>query len=97
MAISNGKETICETGYIYGVVADDVRGENGFGFDEIFELEDGRTLAELTNEEKNKISARKVALEKLRERLLKREIEWFFIKKKEIKLKKSLSFFISLW
>ena len=33
--------------------------ENGFGFDEIFELEDGRTLAEISSEEKNIISARK--------------------------------------
>lgn len=37
-----------------------------FGFDEIFELQDGRTLAELSSEEKNKISARKKAIEKLK-------------------------------
>ena len=43
------------------------RGNNGFGFDEIFELEDGKTLAELSNEEKNNISSRKIALEKLKE------------------------------
>ena len=34
-------------------------GDNGFGFDEIFELPNGKTLAELSQEEKNKISARK--------------------------------------
>ena len=50
-------------------LSDGNRTENGFGFDEIFELEDGRTLAELPNEEKNEISARKKALEKLREKL----------------------------
>ena len=34
------------------------RGTNGFGFDPIFELESGKTLAELTSEEKNITSAR---------------------------------------
>lgn len=70
IAISNGKNTICELGIIEGYVAEDVRGNNGFGFDEIFELENGKTLAELTDEEKNEISARKVALEKIRNKLL---------------------------
>ena len=36
--------------------------KTGFGFDEIFETKEGKTLAELTEEEKNKISARKQAL-----------------------------------
>ena len=35
--------------------------------DEIFELEDGRTLAELSSEEKNEISARKKSLEIIKE------------------------------
>lgn len=70
MALSNGKETICEIGKIDGYVAEEVRGENGFGFDEIFELESGKTLAELTQEEKNEISARKIALEKIRKKIL---------------------------
>ena len=65
IAISDGNHTICKTGYIEGYVAEHIKGENGFGFDEIFELEDGRTLAQLTPEEKNKISARKIALEKI--------------------------------
>lgn len=70
MAISNGKETFCEIGKIEGFVAEEVRGENGFGFDEIFELENGKTLAEIPQEEKNTISARKIALEKLKQKLL---------------------------
>lgn len=37
------------------------RGTNGFGFDPIFELETGKTLAELTSEEKNITSARYLA------------------------------------
>lgn len=69
IALSDGKNTICELGIIDGFVAEEVRGENGFGFDEIFELENGKTLAELTQEEKNQISARKIALEKIKQKL----------------------------
>ena len=69
IALSDGNETISVEASIDGYVAKTPKGENGFGFDEIFELEDGRTLAELSNEEKNEISARRKALEKLREKL----------------------------
>ena len=69
IALSDGNETISVEASIDGYVAKTTKGENGFGFDEIFELEDGRTLAELSNEEKNEISARRKALEKLREKL----------------------------
>ena len=69
MALSDGEKTITAVGEIQGYVADAPRGENGFGFDEIFELEDGRTLAEISAEEKNQISARKKALENLKEKL----------------------------
>lgn len=66
IAISNGKESFCELGIVNGNVTKKPRGNNGFGFDEIFELENGKTLAELTDDEKNKISARKIALEKIK-------------------------------
>ena len=69
IAISDGTKTVYEIEEIIGYVAEDVRGTNGFGFDEIFELENGKTLAELSNEEKNKISARKKALEKIKIKL----------------------------
>ena len=72
IALSDGKHTICEIASIDGFVAKEIRGKNGFGFDEIFELENGKTLAELTQEEKNQISARKIALEKLKKRLLEK-------------------------
>ena len=75
IALSDGKETICEIGNIDGFVAEEVRGENGFGFDEIFELENGKTLAELSQEEKNEISARKIALESVKQKLIKKELE----------------------
>lgn len=45
-----------------GYVSTEVRGNNGFGFDEIFELENGLTLAEISTEEKLEISPRKNAL-----------------------------------
>ena len=70
IALSDGNETISVEASIDGYVAETTRGENGFGFDEIFELEDGKTLAELSNEEKNEISARRKALENLREKLI---------------------------
>ena len=70
MALSDGNKTISVEASIDGYVTETPRGENGFGFDEIFELEDGRTLAELLNEEKNEISARRKALEKLAEKVI---------------------------
>lgn len=73
IALSDGEKTVCKTGKINGFIAEMVRGENGFGFDEIFELETGKTLAELTKEEKNRISARKIALKKLKELIGKGE------------------------
>lgn len=72
IAISDGKDTISAVEYIEGHVAENVRGDNGFGFDEIFELSNGKTLAELSQEEKNEISARKKALESLKRKLNKK-------------------------
>ena len=69
MAISNGLETITSVEYLKGFVSEEPRGNNGFGFDEIFELENGKTLAELSDKEKNKISARKKSIQVLREKL----------------------------
>ena len=65
------EDTIVVRGEIEGKIPKEKRGENGFGFDSIFELENEKTLAELTNEEKNKVSSRKIALEKLKEKLEK--------------------------
>lgn len=69
IAISDSKNTIVAIGKIEGYVAESPRGNNGFGFDEIFELEDGRTLAEISEKEKNEISARKKALELLKSKI----------------------------
>ena len=66
------KEEIIQTkGEIVGKIAKAPRGENGFGFDSIFELENGKTLAEISKEEKNSISSRKIALENLKKQLTK--------------------------
>ena len=69
IAISNIKDTVTAEAYIEGYVAENVRGDNGFGFDEIFELENGKTLAELSQEEKKKIRKKKKALELLKIKL----------------------------
>lgn len=53
-------------GVIKGKITYRKRGNNGFGFDSIFELENGKTLAELEEYEKNNVSSRKIALEKLK-------------------------------
>lgn len=57
-------------GTLKGYIAQNKRGKNGFGFDEIFELENGKTLAEITQEEKNKISSRRKALDKLKDKII---------------------------
>ena len=54
-------------GIIKGRISYQKRGNNGFGFDSIFELENGKTLAELKDYEKNDVSSREIALEKLKE------------------------------
>ena len=56
-------------GVIKGKITYEKRGNNGFGFDPIFELDNGKTLAELKDYEKNNVSSRKIALEKLKKLL----------------------------
>ncbi|MCD6532368.1 RdgB/HAM1 family non-canonical purine NTP pyrophosphatase [bacterium] len=46
------------SGLVNGKIAAQPRGEGGFGYDPIFELPDGRTMAQLSPEEKNRISHR---------------------------------------
>lgn len=55
------------TGTCEGEIAEEQAGDNGFGYDPVFYLPDyGKTMAELTAEEKHRISHRGNALEKLR-------------------------------
>lgn len=70
IAYYDGKQFKIGKGILSGYIAGEAKGSNGFGFDEIFELEDGTTLAELNNEEKNKISSRKKALEEIKRQII---------------------------
>ncbi len=57
-------------GRVDGTIAFEERGENGFGYDPLFIVEDtGRTFSEMTEEEKNNVSHRARALRNLREKL----------------------------
>jgi XTP/dITP diphosphohydrolase len=56
---------VCE-----GMIAHAPRGSHGFGYDPIFQLPDGRTMAELTPDEKNQISHRAHAYQRLLPSLL---------------------------
>lgn len=56
----HGKEYILE-GAVEGRIAHDLKGENGFGYDPLFELPDGRRMAELSAEEKHQLSHRGIA------------------------------------
>lgn len=60
------EKTIFATGYCEGAIAQIPTGDNGFGYDPIF-VPTGyqKTMAELESEEKNQISHRKHAIEKL--------------------------------
>lgn len=71
IAYVDNENTIVVEGIIEGKISKEERGSNGFGFDSIFELKDGRTLAELSEKEKNDISSRRIALEKLKKQLHK--------------------------
>ena len=71
---STNKELWTE-GVIEGSIALGAIGTGGFGYDPVFKVEQtGKTFAEMTRREKNKISHRGVALEKMC-KLLKENIE----------------------
>ena len=67
----DGKEVIAE-GIVEGRIATTPRGTNGFGYDPVFIPADNpdRTLAEMTNKEKNAISARGRAFRELLKELM---------------------------
>lgn len=65
--------TLTTRGTIEGVIGYEEKGENGFGYDPIFYVpECGCTTAELSLEEKNRISHRGKALSMMKEELKKR-------------------------
>ena len=67
----DGNQELWTEGHIDGKIIDFPRGNSGFGYDPVFyipQLE--KTFAELSTEEKNKISHRGLALQKLRKILV---------------------------
>tara|TARA_B100000902_G_scaffold294457_1_gene281120 strand:- start:908 stop:1510 length:603 start_codon:yes stop_codon:yes gene_type:complete len=66
----NNKELWTE-GVIEGSITENPIGEKGFGYDPVFRvIETGKTFAEMTKKEKNKISHRGVALKKMSKLLM---------------------------
>ena len=58
------------TGTLHGSLTTELRGEGGFGYDPIF-IPEGhdRTFAEMSSEEKNQVSHRRIAVNKLQKEL----------------------------
>jgi len=69
----SGRESVFN-GELRGVISREMIGEGGFGYDPIVYLPDlGLSVAELSPDEKNRISHRAVAFAAMREALLKEE------------------------
>jgi XTP/dITP diphosphohydrolase len=73
VAYRNGNISMTFRGEVKGSISHEERGTNGFGYDPIFipEEGDGRTFAEMSPQEKSKISHRARAFRKLAEWLIK--------------------------
>lgn len=70
--VPGGVEEVFE-GSFEGVIAPEARGGGGFGYDPVFFIPElKKTAAELTPDEKNRVSHRAKALEKLRNWLVKK-------------------------
>lgn len=67
LVFPDGVEVTAE-GVLEGTITERPRGDGGFGYDPVFELE-GRTLAEMGPEEKNRLSHRALAIRALAESL----------------------------
>lgn len=67
----DGKKIIRSTGKMHGTITNKEYSGNGFGFDSIFRLNDGRVVSSLTHEEKNLLSHRYKASIKLKDKLKK--------------------------
>jgi len=64
-------EELWTEGHIDGIISETIIGDRGFGYDPLFFVpHKGKTFAELSSDEKNKISHRGIALQKLRKILI---------------------------
>lgn len=64
------REPLFVEGKVYGTILEEPRGENGFGYDPLFYVpEKDKSMAELTSDEKNKISHRAKAIQELKKHL----------------------------
>lgn len=64
--VGPGKEPLMVEGKVYGEILEEPRGNNGFGYDPLFYLpEKGKSMAELSSAEKNRISHRAKAIQQL--------------------------------
>jgi XTP/dITP diphosphohydrolase len=67
-----GRETLIVDGTCEGMITREPKGDHGFGYDPIMYIPSiGKTMAQLTKQEKNEISHRSNALKRLQERLTK--------------------------
>ncbi len=68
--VEPGHEPVMATGHCEGVIVHQPAGTNGFGYDPVFFLpQHMRTMAELSAEEKNRISHRAMAMRDLLEKI----------------------------
>src|SRR5699024_11646581 len=62
-----GRKTRTYTGELHGRILESHARAGGFGYDPLFETDDGQTLGMITPSEKGEISHRRNALDRLRE------------------------------
>ncbi len=65
----DGKKIIRATGKMHGTITIEEYPGNGFGFDSIFRLNNGKVVSSLTSKEKNLLSHRYLASIKLKEKI----------------------------
>lgn len=63
--ILDDKKEYCVTGTLEGFIGEEPKGEHGFGYDPVFMIDEDTSLAEVDEEEKNRISHRARAMKKL--------------------------------
>lgn len=69
------KNTEVVLGICRGSIMTEEHGSAGFGYDPLFKYKDGRNFAEMSPDEKNKVSHRGIAVKKLKELLLSKRNE----------------------